>query len=295
MKKAFRTLERLNNGVLDFVKPVEKFMQRGNCIAFIKQGEGSVGYSVYKAENFIAATSVALGYAPFLNRYTGMFITTVADKARGRYSFNYPRSTSRLKREKLTLPVNEKGLPDFEYMEKYIALREAKLIQQYLERISPPNVSEIPPLENKIWNEFFIEDIFEIKPGKRLTKDKINNGITQFVGNENISADENVLGVNYNGSVVENFYHPYRCIFSDDVKRFKLKTYDGNQFTYLFLKTIILQQKIKYTYGYKFNESRMKKQKIMLPVNSAGAPDFEYMEAYSRNIFAQVLKRYLER
>ena len=206
------------------------------------------------------------------------------------------------------MPVNEKGLPDFEYMEKYIALREQKLIQQYLERISPPNVSEIPPLENKIWNEFFIEDIFEIKPGKRLTKDKMttgetpfigasdsNNGITQFVGNENISADENVLGVNYNGSVVENFYHPYRCIFSDDVKRFKLKTYDGNQFTYLFLKTIILQQKIKYTYGYKFNESRMKKQKIMLPVNSAGAPDFEYMEAYSRNIFAQVLKRYLER
>lgn len=164
------------------------------------------------------------------------------------------------------------------------------------------------PLNQKIWKPFLIEDIFEIKPGKRLTKNDMkageipfigasdsNNGITQFVGNRNISEDENILGVNYNGSVVENFYHPYRCIFSDDVKRFRLKNFDGNQFSYLFLKTIILQQKIKYTYGYKFNESRMRKQKIMLPVNELSLPDFEYMEAYGRNIFAQVLKRYLER
>ena len=68
-----------NNGVLGFVEPVENLIQLGNCIAFIKQGEGSVGYSVYKAENFIASTSVAFGYADFLNRYTGMFITTIAD------------------------------------------------------------------------------------------------------------------------------------------------------------------------------------------------------------------------
>ena len=35
--------------------------------------------------------------------------------------------------------------------------------------------------------------------------------------------DKNVLGVNYNGSVVENFYHPYECIFSEDVKRISFK------------------------------------------------------------------------
>ena len=35
--------------------------------------------------------------------------------------------------------------------------------------------------------------------------------------------DKNVLGVNYNGSVVENFYQPYECIFSEDVKRISFK------------------------------------------------------------------------
>ena len=121
-----------NNGVLDFVHPVEKLIQRGNCIAFIKQGEGSVGYSVYKKENFIASTSVALGYADFLNEYVGMFITTVADKVRGRYSYNYPRSEARLRREKLMLPVNDEGAPDFEYMEAYAKNLEAEKYRKYL-------------------------------------------------------------------------------------------------------------------------------------------------------------------
>ena len=57
-----------NNGVLTFVKPVENLIQRGNCIAFIRNGEGSVGYSVYKAEDFIATSDITCGYADFLNR-----------------------------------------------------------------------------------------------------------------------------------------------------------------------------------------------------------------------------------
>ena len=91
-------------------------------------------------------------------------------------------------------------------------------------------------LHDREWKEFRICDIFIIKAGKRLTKSDMasgnkpfigatdnNNGITEFVSNTNISEDCNVLGVNYNGSVVENFYHPYTCIFSDDVKRFQTK------------------------------------------------------------------------
>lgn len=51
-----------------------------------------------------------------------------------------------------------------------------------------------------------------------------NNGVTAWVNNTNESLDSNVLGVNYNGSVCETFFHPYECIFSDDVKRLHLKS-----------------------------------------------------------------------
>ncbi|KAA6308066.1 Restriction enzyme BgcI subunit beta [termite gut metagenome] len=37
-------------------------------------------------------------------------------------------------------------------------------------------------LKNREWREFFIEDIFEIRPGKRLTKAMMTKGNTPFVG-----------------------------------------------------------------------------------------------------------------
>ncbi|WP_323843482.1 restriction endonuclease subunit S [Moraxella sp. Pampa] len=140
--------------------------------------------------------------------------------------------------------------------------------------------------------------MFFIKSGVRLTKSEMtdgdipfvgatefNNGITEFVSNTNASLDKNILGVNYNGSVVENFYHPYECIFSDDVKRLALKSKNyANKWVYLFLKTIILQQKEKYQYGYKFNTQRMGKQTIMLPIDKNGEPNWEYMENIMKKI-----------
>lgn len=125
-----------NNAVLTFVRPVENLIQRGNCIAFIRNGEGSVGYSVYKSEDFIATSDITCGYADFLNRYVGMFITTVADKVRGKYNFNYKRSETRLRREKIQLPVNDSGEPDFEFMEAYMRNVEEKILRRYIDVLS---------------------------------------------------------------------------------------------------------------------------------------------------------------
>ena len=160
-------------------------------------------------------------------------------------------------------------------------------------------------MTERTWQAFFIEEIFDILPGKRLTKAEMipgdtpfigasdsNNGVTAFVGNDNESADENFLSVSYNGSVCECFYHPYRCLCSDDVKRFHLKNRAGNKYVYLFLANCIRQQKDKYNYGYKFNEMRMRRQKIMLPVTAEGAPDYDFMESYMRAKEEKILQRY---
>ena len=160
-------------------------------------------------------------------------------------------------------------------------------------------------LTNRVWKEFFIEDIFKIKSGKRLTKADMvngnipfigatdsNNGITEFIANKNTSLDKNVLGVNYNGSVVYNFYHSYEAVFSDDVKRLSFKEIEGNKYTFLFVKALILQQKSKYEYGYKFNGERMKRQKILLPINSKGKPDYAFMENYMKQKETELLEKY---
>ena len=139
-----------------------------------------------------------------------------------------------------------------------------------------------------------MDEICNINSGVRLTKANMNegkmpfigatdsnNGITNFVSNTNKSLDKNVLGVNYNGSVVENFYHPYECIFSDDIKRVSFKDEQGqNKYCYMFLKQMILQQKEKYRYAYKFNGDRMARQKIMMPVDSHAIINFNFMKRY---------------
>ena len=131
------------------------------------------------------------------------------------------------------------------------------------------------------------------RPFIGATDNYINNGITEWVNNTNESIDQNLLGVNYNGSVGEVFYHPYECIFSDDVKRFHLKDYEDNAYVLLFFKAIILQQKSKFGYLYKFNAERMSKQRLLVPVNDAGEPDYEYMEQYSKNMMFKKYEQYL--
>jgi hypothetical protein len=39
-----------------------------------------------------------------VNKYTGLFITTIADTVRSKYNFNHKRSDARLARETLQLP-----------------------------------------------------------------------------------------------------------------------------------------------------------------------------------------------
>ena len=161
------------------------------------------------------------------------------------------------------------------------------------------------PSENR-WAAFAIQDICEIYSGVRLTKQDMksgkipfvgasdaNNGITAFIANKNASLDKDVLGVNYNGSVVENFYHPYECLFSDDVKRLKIKSKQAGKYAYLFLKTMILKQKSKYQYGYKFNATRMAKQKILLLVDTDGRPDWQEVERFMRKLELRKIIDYL--
>lgn len=194
-------------------------------------------------------------------------------------------------------------------MEQYIREREQLIVQKYIEYIGSNAKIEgggITLLNKKKWAGFALTEIFDISPGKRLTKSDMrsgnkpfigatdsNNGVTAFTSSTNVSEDSNVLGVNYNGSVVENFFHPYTCLFSDDVKRFRTKQIAGNKYIYLFLKTVILQQKMKYTYGYKFNEQRMRKQILLLPVSESGQPDWVYMEEYGKHLFSKLTLQYL--
>lgn len=284
-----------NNGVDAFIgnnTGVRKFED-----VLTLANSGSVGSTFYQQFEFVASDHVTALKSENADKYAYLFLSTVVKRLEEKYSFNREINDTRIKREKIILPADKQGNPDFQYMSDFVKKLELDKVQEVLEYIYI-YIRMMTTLEEKVceisWKDFWIEDVCEIKSGIRLTKanqeiglrpfvgaSDSDNGVTAFVSNTNKSLDANVLGVNYNGSVVENFYHPYEAIFSDDVKRLKWKDeIYGNKYTYLFLKQMILSQKIKYAYGYKFNGERMKRQKIMLPVAETGLPDYDYMKSY---------------
>lgn len=276
-----------------------------DCITVANSG--SVGSAFFHQYEFVASDHVTQLKRNGLDKYAYLFMVPIINRLSEKYSFNREINDERIKREKILLPVNNEGGIDFDFMSSFMQEVEANILKTTL-KVYKKRLSD-----NKIqvggvkWRAFILSEIFTISAGKRLTKADMklgsrpfigatdsNNGITAWVENINDSLDSDVLGVNYNGSVVETFYHPYECIFSDDVKRLHLRADEkSSAYIMLFLKAMIVQQKIKYAYGYKFNEKRMQTQKIVLPIDDNQQPNWQYMESYMQNIEQRQIINYL--
>lgn len=307
--KPYVSSTALNNGVDNFIENKTGVRAFSNCLTIANSG--SVGSSFYHPYKFVASDHVTHLKNSKFNFRQYLFIATQTNRLSEKYNFNREINDKRISREKVMLPVNDDSKPDLVFMDNYanqiLETKKANYFKYCMHQLDKLELKEIKSLTDKEWGEFCIEDIADVRPGKRLTKADMvagdkpfigssdsKNGITEFVSNTNQSEDSNVLGVNYNGSVVENFYHPYKAIFSDDVKRLSLKEIKGNKHLYLFIKNSILMQKSKYQYAYKFNEKRLKRQKIMLPINELGRPDYEFMQQYMINLEYQKRKQYLD-
>jgi type I restriction enzyme M protein len=146
------------------------------------------------------------------------------------------------------------------------------------------------------WKEFKLEDLFELKKGKRLTKANMlpgntpfigaidsNNGLSTYIGQEPIF-EGNTITVNYDGNgVAEAYYQPVPFWALDSVNvlypKFKLTPEIA-----MFLIAIIRQEKFRFNYGRKWHLQRMKESKIKLPASSKSKPNWEYMENFIKQL-----------
>ena len=301
-----------NNGVADFVKPVEKFISKGNALAFVCDGEGSMGYSFYKFENSIATSNIIFGYSPNINKYTASFMSTVADKVRGKYSYNYKRRFLRLQRETLMLPVDEKGEPDYFYMENFMRRIEKNLLKLYRDYINRRLDNEvIVPADKKVWKAFLIKDLFKtlkkssqvptgayvkkenLSFGKtpRITVTSQNNGIYDFYfsSDENYRTHKNFISVSFLGDC---FFHEYAASLDMKVHSLKLLNFELNKYVAMFLIQTLKQMTTSFNYGDQLSSTDIVNKKIMLPVDESSEPDWEYMEKYMRRQENLLLRKY---
>lgn len=117
---AYIGAKKSDNGVMRYVKYDETLVTKGNCIVFIGDGQGSVGYCIYQPKDFIGSTTLVAGYNPHLNQYIAQFLIAILDKERYRYSFGRKYNKAAITSTKIKLPSKSDGSPDWEFMENYI-------------------------------------------------------------------------------------------------------------------------------------------------------------------------------
>ena len=302
-----------NNGVVDFVDYFEGIhVSDGNSIVFIATGEGSVGYAVYKQEDFIASKNVFVGSFKELTKNVGNYLVTLINNQSNRYSYGYIRNTDRLNNETLLLPVNVDNKPDWEYMEfvgrkMYNKKREyvsSYVLQKYNQLAEELRDVEYLTLEDKKWLAIGVADVFTyLQRGKRLTKANqvegnipyisstaLNNGVDGFIGNEKgVRKSSYDITIANSGSVGNAFYHPYKYIASDHVHSLGNENY--NKYHYLFIVTLLNRLQEKYHFNREINENRLNSDKLMLPVTNEGDLDLDYMENYMKQMELKKLKQ----
>ena len=173
---------------------------------------------------------------------------------------------------------------------------------------------EIPALNEKEWRKFSAfgpDGLFEIATtsssidGIRLidgdkktvpyvTRTDTNNGIARFVSWDNLSYGSDCAGCITVGLDTQTaFWQPHEFVTGQNIQ-----VITGSKLNFYLAQFLIplfkSQMRAKFNWGGNgATLGRMKKLELMLPIDNAGEPDYEYMEQYVKNMMLRKYQQYL--
>lgn len=161
-------------------------------------------------------------------------------------------------------------------------------------------------LKNAQWGQIRLADIFDEIPRGKVSDLKnvadgktiiiaasgANEGFSCFSNDEPIS--KNAMTISFNGvGTGTAFVHNYLFNLNSDCGLVKPKE-NISLYALRFIAVSINQNKNKFNYGYKANESRILRQTVLLPISDDGQPDYAYMAEYAQQKRETMLNKYLE-
>ena len=297
-----------DNGVMIHCQCDESLITKGNCIVFICNGQGSVGYANYMDVDFIGTTDIVAGYNEHLNEYVGAFLATIYSQERPKYSFGRKWKTH-LRDTEVKLPVqhNNDGIavmddtyrysddgyiPDWQFMEDYIKSLHHKPLS------TKNTAGQTYELNATEWKEFRVGDFFDIHPTKALdgvTADEcVGYGVPLVV---NSAENNGVAGLcdlfpTEDGGIITFsdttdwntfFYQPNPFIGFAHVQGMYPKTRKWSEGELLFICTMLMfDARGRYNYGRKMRRDTIADVMLKLPVDDNGNPDWRFMNDYMK-------------
>lgn len=279
---------------------VDKRFYAGGCIAITNNG--SVGHAYYQASEFTCSHDITVVYLKdqVMTKELATFLIPSIQKAGESFAYAKKWRPIRMRRSKLMLPIQANGMPDWTFMETYIRQVEDELLSEVCPKLEAQlldHIINLGALEDREWIEFQFKDVFtRIQRGKRLKKDDhiegtipyisstaINNGIDGFVGNkERVRIFSNCISLANSGSVGSAFFQEFEFVASDHVTSLQKEGVD--EYAYLFMLPIISRLSEKYSFNREINDLRISRERLMLPVQTDGTPDWEFMSAFMKKV-----------
>lgn len=163
-----------NNGVSSFINnPNHK--EYSNAITLDMFANVFYQPSIFKCDDNITILKNAK-----MNKYSAMFIASQLKKLKVKYSYGNQVRPNRLSRDKILLPIGEKGEPNWVFMENYIKQmmnrQKSQIINYYKSQLSDIAYWGGDLQNSDIeWKEFIVEDIFKVINSKPYHKDNLKN------------------------------------------------------------------------------------------------------------------------
>ena len=285
----------VNNGITAHISN-DEHIHPANTITITYNG--SVGEAFYQDRPFWASDDVNVLYPKFaMNRYIAFFIIPVLKKAGQKYAFIDKWKKKDMEKDCISLPVDENHQPDFSYMESYMKNREIAVSASLTKLQSAKRFSKSKNAEFESWKTYKIKDVFPniVKPTVYHTREvresstgipyvvrsKFNNGIKYNVERpvENVNPAK---VISFGAENATFFYQKAEWISGRDM--YYIDTRDISEYACLFITSCLQPIAEKYSYNYGMFPDLLKEEKIKLPADKSGNPDYVYMENYMKII-----------
>lgn len=300
----FVTRTAKNNGiggVVERIDNVETYPAGSLTVAL----GGSIGSTFLQTKDFYTAQNVAV-LQPLIElpNETLLFLASLIEKESNMRFVAFGRELNKhIKRDfTIRLPLINEDVPDWQSINALIKdsifpQLPKKAQKVWLQKYDTKPLQEAKmELDTDEWKWFRYDEIFNIKKGKRLTKEDMtegtiryigaidsNNGLSAFIGNDTHVHKGNTITVSYNGSIGYAFYQDKDFWATDDVNVLYPK-FILNRYIALFLCTIIEKEQYRFCYGRKWDLDMMNNSRIKLPVTPEGSPDWQFMEDYIKSL-----------
>ena len=297
-----------NNGIMYYGKP-EDYESASMTIDIVADGAASTG-DVYAQpqETGVLYNAYLIKLVNYTaNEYTLLFLSCVLQKTiKQKFGYNNKCGWEKLRKLTIKLPVDENHQPDFSYMESYMKNREIAVSASLTKLQSAKRFSKSKNTEFESWKTFKIKDIFPniVKPTVYHTREvkeastgipyvvrsKFNNGIKYNVERpvENVNPAK---VISFGAENATFFYQKSEWISGRDM--YYIDTRDISEYACLFITSCLQPIAEKYSYNYGMFPDLLKEEKIKLPADKSGNPDYQYMEDYIKKI-AQKSKQTLD-